>query len=264
MKQPAMRFNQNKLRFDLLPEFAMTKLAEVMQVGALKYAERNWEKGLPWMSCYASLRRHQSAWLRGEDLDPEDGLPHIAKVATNAIFLLEYFKTQPEWDDRPQGEFEKKRISLDVDGVLSDFLGTITSNGVAGFHCRTDWNFTWDKIDWKGLTDEFWLSMPPLVGPDLPFEVSAYISNRPCAEEVTETWLKKHGFPAAPVIHTANKAQAVAELEIDWHVDDSPKVYRELINSGLCCFLMDRPYNQNVNARFRRIKSLEELRERYG
>uniref|UniRef100_UPI001E4FF338 dATP/dGTP diphosphohydrolase domain-containing protein n=1 Tax=Acetomicrobium sp. S15 = DSM 107314 TaxID=2529858 RepID=UPI001E4FF338 len=36
------------LRYDLIPSDALRELAKVYTVGAEKYGERNWEKGMSW------------------------------------------------------------------------------------------------------------------------------------------------------------------------------------------------------------------------
>lgn len=50
--------------------------------------ERNWEKGLAWGRLSGALLRHLWAWMRGEERDPESGLPHLAHMACCALMLL--------------------------------------------------------------------------------------------------------------------------------------------------------------------------------
>lgn len=118
----AMRFNAGKRRYDLIPPEALRYLADVYTIGAMKYADRNWEKGFPWMSCYASLMRHIQAWAEGEDLDvgpngefgpypdnPEihmrwTGLPHMALAAWNCFALLTFYLRGVGEDDRVKTE----------------------------------------------------------------------------------------------------------------------------------------------------------------
>jgi hypothetical protein len=90
--------------FHLLPVGPLTKLAEHYGGGALKYQERNWEKGYPWSLSYDSLCRHLTAWWDGEDVDPDSeyGASHLTAVAWHAFALLEYIETHPEFDDRPK------------------------------------------------------------------------------------------------------------------------------------------------------------------
>lgn len=59
-----------KGRFDLLSPFANAALAEHMERGAVKYAPRNWEKGLPLSSFVDSATRHLGMIMMGETAEP--------------------------------------------------------------------------------------------------------------------------------------------------------------------------------------------------
>jgi hypothetical protein len=97
-----MRFNEGKLRFDLIPPEAVEGLAGIYTMGAKKYADRNWEKGLKLMACFASLMRHAWKWAGGEDLDQESGMHHMDHVAWNAVAISTFFKrNRSDLDDRP-------------------------------------------------------------------------------------------------------------------------------------------------------------------
>jgi hypothetical protein len=65
------------------------------------YPMWNWAKGMPWSVPTACAVRHLLAILRGEDLDPETGLPHRGHAMCNLIMLAQYEKTYREGDDRP-------------------------------------------------------------------------------------------------------------------------------------------------------------------
>lgn len=58
--------------------------------GANKYADRNWEKGLPWQQMIDSLKRHVEDFERGHDYDDGDGgsgLPQVCLIMTSAMML---------------------------------------------------------------------------------------------------------------------------------------------------------------------------------
>ncbi len=74
---------QGKGRFDLLPWIAISRLAQHYEAGAKKYADRNWEKGLPFSSFVDSGVRHLTQWLAG---DPSED--HLAAVLWNFAGLL--------------------------------------------------------------------------------------------------------------------------------------------------------------------------------
>lgn len=89
-----------KIRLDLLPVGPLKAIAEVLTVALAKYPARNWESGMAWSRCYASLLRHSFAWWAGEDNDPETGLSHLAHCGCNILFLLEYIQKKRGTDDR--------------------------------------------------------------------------------------------------------------------------------------------------------------------
>jgi hypothetical protein len=96
-----LRFNNGKPRFDLMPPEALIALADHYQKGAEKYADRNWERGMDWGKCFASMERHAWAWMSGEDIDPETGSHHMVAVAWNALALYVYDQRNIGVDDRP-------------------------------------------------------------------------------------------------------------------------------------------------------------------
>ena len=89
-----------KLRFDLFPVVPLERLAEVYTIGAKKYTDRNWEKGIQWGRIFAAMMRHAWKWWRGEQFDEVDGQHHLASVAWCAFALMQYEITHPELDDR--------------------------------------------------------------------------------------------------------------------------------------------------------------------
>jgi hypothetical protein len=101
LQQEGRKDDTGKERFDLIPTYPLFKLAEVYTMGAKKYADRNWEKGIAYGRIFAALMRHAWKWWRGETTDPIDGQHHLASVAWSAFALMEYERTHPELDDRP-------------------------------------------------------------------------------------------------------------------------------------------------------------------
>ncbi len=76
--------------------------AAVFEYGKHTYKEWNWLRGMPWSAVIASAARHALAMKRGEELDPESGLPHKAHLMCNVVMLYQYIFTYQEGDDRPQ------------------------------------------------------------------------------------------------------------------------------------------------------------------
>ena len=95
--------DSGKPRYDLIPPIPLKELAELFAIGAKKYGPRNWEKGIAWGRFYRAMMGHANAFWSGEERDSEDGQKHLTSVAWCALVLLEYGRTHPELDDRPQG-----------------------------------------------------------------------------------------------------------------------------------------------------------------
>lgn len=91
-----------KGRYDLIPAYALKRLAKHYENGAVKYGDRNWEKGQPLSSYCDSMIRHAYAYLGGSR--DED---HLAAVAWNAFAMmyteekLRQGKYPKEFDDMP-------------------------------------------------------------------------------------------------------------------------------------------------------------------
>ena len=78
------RYNDGKPDLSLIPLWTLEDEARVWDYGRqTKYKAWNWAKGMPWSVPYACLQRHLAKWQRGQDLDEESGLPHLAHVACN-------------------------------------------------------------------------------------------------------------------------------------------------------------------------------------
>lgn len=103
-KGSGARYNGGKPDFSLIPLSTLEDEARVWGYGKQKYAAWNWAKGMAWSVPLACALRHLAAWQRGEDVDPESGLPHLAHVMCNIRMLTLYSKTYPEGDDRPPKE----------------------------------------------------------------------------------------------------------------------------------------------------------------
>lgn len=96
------RYNDGKVPYELIPGVALEDCARVFDYGRRKYAAWNWAKGMAWMVPFGCLLRHLFAWARGEDNDPESGLPHLGHAMCNLVMLSTFARTYPEGDDRPK------------------------------------------------------------------------------------------------------------------------------------------------------------------
>jgi len=100
----AVKFDSGKTDWSLMPFEAVEEINKVLEFGAKKYAAHNWTQGdgFRYTRVLNSLFRHLFAWSRGEDLDPESGLSHLAHAGCNIIFLIYYNKYKDRYrnDDR--------------------------------------------------------------------------------------------------------------------------------------------------------------------
>jgi len=85
-----IKWDHDKPRFDLIPPYIEEEVAKVLTFGARKYAPDNWKKVPDGKRRYLSaIRRHYQAFRKGEQLDPETGLHHMAHLICCAMFLGE-------------------------------------------------------------------------------------------------------------------------------------------------------------------------------
>lgn len=87
--------------FDAFKGDYWSDCAKVFDYGRNKYAAWNWAKGMAWSVPVACIVRHALAIIRGEENDPESGLPHRGHIACNVVMLAQYEMTYLEGDDRP-------------------------------------------------------------------------------------------------------------------------------------------------------------------
>lgn len=102
MNDIAKHFDTDKTRYDLHPVVALEAIADVWAYGAKKYDEYNWTKGMPWMKIYGSILRHVFSWAKGEELDVESRLPHLAHAGCDLLILLSYSLKGIGIDNRPR------------------------------------------------------------------------------------------------------------------------------------------------------------------
>lgn len=89
--QGGLKFDKEKPDFDLIePEFE-EGIARVLTYGAKKYAANNWQK-IESRRYRSALRRHWSAYRKGERFDEETGESHLYHIACCLMFL--------DWFDR--------------------------------------------------------------------------------------------------------------------------------------------------------------------
>jgi hypothetical protein len=86
-------------------------IAEVLKFGAQKYAPNNWMRGMSWETVTGGILRHVSAFRRGEETDPESGLPHLHHAACGLMFLS-WFANGPQRNEHEKFDDRNYRASL--------------------------------------------------------------------------------------------------------------------------------------------------------
>lgn len=267
MKKEGLRYNDGKVRLDLITPEMTEGIGTVLTKGAQKYAERNWENGMAWTKVIASLKRHLLELEKGDDFDRETGLLHVNHILCNAGFLATYYRTHPELDDRPRTYF-KSKIALDIDGVIADFNAAAKNKlSLDKHHNHWVYSYSLDSKFWEEVKKDksFWLDMPAYFdGSDIPFEPVCYVTQRPIPKEWVEEWLEKNNFPCSPVhVISGSKVdllkKMVVEEIIDWFVDDKYENFIELNESGVFTYLYSQPWNEKYDVGHKRIQSLREI-----
>ncbi len=111
-----VKFDEGKNRYDLIDSYALDELAKIYTYGTVKYDDNNWRKGLKFSRIFGALMRHSWAFWRGEDNDPESGLPHMAHAAWQCFTLINFSKYQKDLDDR----FIEKKLKPNIDNMNTD------------------------------------------------------------------------------------------------------------------------------------------------
>lgn len=99
MTEGGMKHDAGKTRMDLLDPHAIEQLALVLTFGAAKYQPQNWRRGISKSRLLGAALRHLFSYMRGEDLDPESGLSHVAHAMCCCMFLLG-LERRTDLDDR--------------------------------------------------------------------------------------------------------------------------------------------------------------------
>jgi hypothetical protein len=83
--------DHGKLPISLIPYEYTELVAKVLAFGATKYDPNNWRtSGLDWTRVLDAALRHLGQFEKGEDLDLESSLPHLAHAACCIMFLTYY------------------------------------------------------------------------------------------------------------------------------------------------------------------------------
>jgi hypothetical protein len=84
----AMRANDGKTMWDLLPYEQLEEAVKVLEYGAKKYAAWNWQKPMPLNEIWACAMRHMVELSKKNMLDEETKCHHAGHVIANMLFYI--------------------------------------------------------------------------------------------------------------------------------------------------------------------------------
>lgn len=116
--------HDGKGRFDLLPMCVLLRLAKHYEAGAKKYAERNWEHGIPAHSFADSAMRHLVKYMDGQT--DED---HLIAAIWNLCGLAWTEEKRPEMMDIPARMQSKKTKTAAATTTGKTCVSAIFENG---------------------------------------------------------------------------------------------------------------------------------------
>lgn len=95
------KHDDNKVMFQLLVWSFIEDIAKAMTFGANRCGDRNWQKGIPTSRLWGAVFRHLVAVIKGETVDKESGISHLAHAACNLMFIYWMMLERPDLDDQP-------------------------------------------------------------------------------------------------------------------------------------------------------------------
>lgn len=81
--------DENKVPLQLVDPYFIEEVAKVLKFGADKYEPNSWKKiDNPIYRTQGSVMRHFNEYLKGNTIDPESSLPHLAHCASQLMILM--------------------------------------------------------------------------------------------------------------------------------------------------------------------------------
>jgi len=113
MESKGTKFDEDKIRLELIPPELLFSIGTILTFGANKYDDRDWEKGMKWSRVFGAAMRHAWAWWGGKgptsnsfvfgSLDDETKRSHLWHLGCCVAFLIAYEERNVGEDDRPKG-----------------------------------------------------------------------------------------------------------------------------------------------------------------
>ena len=165
----------------------------------------------------------------------------------------------------------KSFVVFDIDGVLADFEGDLVSKLVDTFGISGKANRHFYEMEdrFYGRNDildtaEYFMDYPPFYRSIEPIYSAIqfakdlmqsglgvmYLTSRPRGTEAfTRMWLQKHTWNysgSMGVFFAENKADFLADIDVEFVVEDSPAHIQALKNAGKSVFCWSQPWNEGI------------------
>ena len=95
-----MKFDDDKVRFELVEPWFHEDLAKALTMGAKKYKANNWKLCKDKDRYIGALDRHFNELKKGNYIDDESLLQHAAHIGFNAMALHYLIRQEMENEDR--------------------------------------------------------------------------------------------------------------------------------------------------------------------
>lgn len=105
MAAQGIKKDTGKPALDLIDPFFEEEVAKVLTFGATKYDVDNWRRGMSLGKAMAGILRHLLAVRKGEFIDPETGLSHLAHACCGLMFIFDFQRTS---NFKPDDRWGKK------------------------------------------------------------------------------------------------------------------------------------------------------------
>lgn len=250
-----------QIRYDLVPQRGLNEVNKVLTSKLENHEINEWRQGLKWSDAISILKKHLSEFELGNDYD-ENGLLHIASVASQALLIAEMYSCYPQGDDRVL-QTNNPIICCDLDDVVFDFIGAYEKR----FNVKLSdyWNGDYDmreNLEMLKLDKDFWVNMP--VKTKIPFEVDYYVTARSIPIEWTQEAIQKNNLPKAKIYSlqwNESKIETLKKLNCSIMLDDKYETFKECLQNGIFCYLVSTPANVHYNVGHHRIENLEQLKD---
>ena len=119
------KYDQGKLRWDLLPLNLIEKVVEIYTFGAEKYGPNTWQNLEDGYNRYkTAMFRHLMEFEKGNVIDNESGREHLAHMVWNAIAMLHVSKIVDKKQAIPQIG-QKVRFEVRDNDILWNSIGEV-------------------------------------------------------------------------------------------------------------------------------------------